>query len=208
MVEISKLMSGDFDVVRFSKKAVRKVFGRHAWLDAVIELDFVGYLETAQAWGLDLPLINRLFVYTKSSALHFTSHLLSMVGLLLSFGSWIISLGLDFMVFAASLFYLLVESDELLNTMKDIASVIPSESPANEQQRRLSILSGFSISSLDSLNAHFGGDSKVANEPHFLLSLFKSIQDLFVVTFEIFVTHAFVTWLSFTLFRYSNLFRV
>ena len=93
----------------------------------------------------------------------------------------------------------LVESDELLSTMKDIASIIPANTPTNEQQRRLSVLSGFSMASVETLNAHFDG-SAVAEEPHFLLSLFKSIQDLFVVQFKIFVTHAVVTWLSFTLF--------
>ena len=106
LFELGKLMSGDFDVVRFGKKVLRKVFGRHAWLDALIELDFATHFETAQAWGFDLALFNRLFAYTKTSALHFTSQVLSIIGLLLSFGSWVVSLGLDFLVFSASLFYL------------------------------------------------------------------------------------------------------
>eukprot|EP01084_Bolivina_argentea_P163965 285159_1 len=49
--------------------------------------------------------------------------------------------------------------------------------------------------SFDSPQTHVHGD-----DTHFLHSLFKSIQDIFVVTFEIFLCHAFVTWLTFTIF--------
>eukprot|EP01084_Bolivina_argentea_P119282 211515_1 len=199
MAELSKLTSGDFDVIKFSKKLAKSIFGEHEWVKAVINLDFQKYMEKAQEWGLDLPFINKIFIYAKQFTTVISANLFGIIGLLLSFSSWIISLGLDFMVFLACLFYLLVESDAVFATIKEIASVVPSdlntiESAATPLVRDSSVDSTFET--LFSPNPVRQGD----RNPHFLHSLFKSIQDIFVVTFKIFVLHALVTWCTFSMF--------
>eukprot|EP01083_Nonionella_stella_P095950 269515_1 len=188
MSELSKIMSGDFDVIKLAKQMAKSVFGEHEYVEAMISFDFNKYIGMAQEWGLDLPFINKLFAYTKQITSVLSTNIFSVFGLLLSFSSWIISLGLDFMVFLACLFYLLVGSEELFALIRRITSVIPSiDASATDTMS--------SRDSFDSPQTHVHGD-----DTHFLHSLFKSIQDIFVVTFEIFLCHAFVTWLTFTIF--------
>ena len=203
MGELSKIFSGDIDVIRILKKSAKAIFGEHEWVNAVINLDFHKYIQKAQEWGLDLPFMQQILMYTKDFTTIIAANLSSIIGLLLSFGSWMISLGLDFMVFLACLFYLLVGSDEVFSTIKKIASIIPSDGYVDTPL--LSGLSAFDsgdfsdyLRNKDSKKDRLRKDSEY--NPHFLHSLFKSIQDIFVVTFEIFLCHAFVTWLTFTIF--------
>lgn len=197
MAEIYKVLTfkTDFDMLRMIRKTITALFGEQQWLNAVMDVDVMKYMATAQEWGLDLPFIKNLFGYTQQLTALVSTNLFGIIGILLSFGSWIISLGLDFMVFLACLFYLLVESEELFDTINNIASVIPSSDSSSQLSNVSSTMHfvhrHFSVSGWNASSHQRSGDG---DEPHFLLSLFKSIQDIFVVTFEIFLCHAFVTW--------------
>ena len=74
----------------------------------------------------DYSILSQIWTYFHRFTALISTNLIGIIGLVLSFGSYMVHLGLDFMVFLASLFYLLLDSDSLLEQIKNILSFIPS----------------------------------------------------------------------------------
>ena len=140
---------------------------------------------------IDIEILRKIWSITGTFTKSISTNVFSILTLLISIGSWFIHLGIDFMVFLVSLYYLLLDSDSIVSRFKKTMNFVPSATLSNS----------YNISLQNNKSFDFDGNKlQERKSQQFFNSLFNSISDIFIVTFNISILHGFTTWFTFTIF--------
>jgi hypothetical protein len=117
--------NGSFYWQMFDKICV-SVLGEQSLLIRILRMDFNKYVTILADWGFDLLFVQKILYYIQQFTQILSANIFFVIGLVISFSSWIINLGFDFMVFLFCLFYLLLDSDSITSQIKKLVQFVPN----------------------------------------------------------------------------------